>query len=102
MAQYFETVGHCSEIELGGWVDLPGVQGRTRSVECRALVPPAPMCPKDTRCNQTWHVVNTPDKVVLESVNMSLDVPYGTSFNVIACVTFTIDSGRVRMVRTCG
>ena len=36
------------------------------------------------------------------NVTMTLDVPYGDSFNVVHCDTFSIEegSGRTRMVRT--
>eukprot|EP00425_Heterocapsa_triquetra_P043970 CAMPEP_0195067532 /NCGR_PEP_ID=MMETSP0448-20130528/12555_1 /TAXON_ID=66468 /ORGANISM="Heterocapsa triquestra, Strain CCMP 448" /LENGTH=101 /DNA_ID=CAMNT_0040098953 /DNA_START=1 /DNA_END=306 /DNA_ORIENTATION=- len=61
------------------------------------------MCPKETRATATWHVVASPAKVVLETATMSLDVPYGTSFQVVVCDTFTAtESGTTRMVRTWG
>merc|ERR1712151_1457236 len=92
----------------GPWASGQGaavnVKGKVRSVEYQMSLPPAPMCPQETRCTATWHVVASPYKVVLESVTMSLDVPFGTSFNVVTCDTFTSDeaSGRTHMVRTCG
>ena len=49
------------------------------------------MCPKESRCACTWHVVCEDDRCLLESVIMSLDVPYGTCFNVIKCDTFSRD-----------
>mmetsp|Transcript_52617 Transcript_52617/g.117991 ORF Transcript_52617/g.117991 Transcript_52617/m.117991 type:complete len:657 (-) Transcript_52617:18-1988(-) len=94
MAMHFKDLNMHS-IELGPWVagDAHGskVQGKLRSMSMRVPVPPAPMCPKESRCACTWHVVSGDGKVVLESVIMSLDVPYGTCFNVIKCDTFTID-----------
>eukprot|EP00439_Symbiodinium_sp_Y106_P081235 s569_g20.t1 len=82
-------------IELGPWVSGTSsgskVQGKLRSMSMRVPVPPAPMCPKESRCACTWHVVCEDDRCLLESVIMSLDVPYGTCFNVIKCDTFSRD-----------
>mmetsp|Transcript_140637 Transcript_140637/g.366138 ORF Transcript_140637/g.366138 Transcript_140637/m.366138 type:complete len:641 (+) Transcript_140637:88-2010(+) len=107
MTRYFEAL-RASDMEVGPWASGQGaaarVKGKVRSIEMKVPVPPQPMCPPETRCLSTWHVVSTPSKVVLESVTMSLDVPYGTCFNVIACDTFTIDevTGHTRMCRACG
>jgi len=105
MTGYFKEMG-AQELEIGAWVEgtslLGAVKGKVRSVDMRMPVPPAPMCPKDTRVQSTWHVVSLPDKLVLESVTMSLDVPYGTCFNVISCDTFTDTGNGLKMVRTCG
>merc|ERR1712087_6599 len=95
-------------MEVGPWASCEGAiargQGKIRSVECRAPVPPMPLTPKETRCSATWHLVVSPSEVVLESVSMSLDVPYGTTFNVIYCDTFSLDTvtGHIHVVRRCG
>jgi len=104
MMMYFRDFGIYG-LEVGAWmcgsVGASKVQGKVRSMDMRVPVPPAPMCPKETRCTSTWHTVTTDDKVMLESVIMSLDVPYGTSFNVVKCDTFTLDeaTGNTRMTR---
>lgn len=94
-------------IELGPWLlgkdagTGSKVQGKLRSMEMRVPVPPAPMCPKESRVTCTWHVVSDDSRVLLESVLMSLDAPYGTCFNVIKCDTFSLnaDTGRTRFER---
>lgn len=105
MSMYWKEMGS-TNLEIGGWTDgatfATPVQGKVRSIEMKTLVPPAPMCPKETRAQSTWHVVVLEDRVVLESVTMSLDVPCGTNFYVIVCDTFTCVEGKVNMVRTCG
>merc|ERR1712039_1149378 len=102
---YFKETG-AKDLEIAAWADGDGststVQGQVRSVEFRSPVPPAPMCPKETRVTSTWHVAALADKVVLEAVCMSLDVPCGTSFNSVTCDTFTVVDGVMKMVRTCG
>ncbi|CAJ1350734.1 unnamed protein product [Effrenium voratum] len=70
--------------------DLEG-DWEVRSMSMRVPVPPAPMCPKESRCACTWHLVADEKRLLLESVIMSLDVPYGTCFNVIKCDTFSVD-----------
>eukprot|EP00439_Symbiodinium_sp_Y106_P050130 s994_g6.t1 len=94
------------DLEISAWSDGSSfasvVKGKVRTIEMRSPVPPAPMCPKETRVQSTWHVVILEDKVLLESVSMSLDVPCGTNFNVIACDTFSVQDGKLKMVRTCG
>jgi len=106
MTLYFERAG-AKDMEVGPWADghvAAQIRGSIRSIEMRVPVPPAPMCPAETRCTTTWHVVVEAEKVVLESVTMSLDVPYGTCFNVICCDTFTVDAatGNTFMKRTLG
>mmetsp|Transcript_104271 Transcript_104271/g.270302 ORF Transcript_104271/g.270302 Transcript_104271/m.270302 type:complete len:644 (+) Transcript_104271:40-1971(+) len=106
MGMYFEEAG-AWDVEVGPWAvggAAAQVKGKVRSVDMRVPVPPAPMCPKETRCASTWHVVVDSTRVLLESVNMSLDVPYGDCFNVVACDTFTVnkETNRMQMVRTCG
>lgn len=104
-ARYFRVSG-AHDIQVGPWA-VGGaaalVSGRVRSLEWRTPLPPAPLCPKETRCTGTWHVAADDSRVILESVSMSLDVPYGDTFNVITCDTFSIDekTGRTCMVRTC-
>lgn len=105
MISFFNETG-AYDVQVGPWAGgaaVEKVKGKIRSVEMRVPVPPAPMCPKETRCAATWHVAVDASHVVLESVNMSLDVPYGDCFNVVACDTFKIceSTGRMRMVRTC-
>mmetsp|Transcript_23166 Transcript_23166/g.65382 ORF Transcript_23166/g.65382 Transcript_23166/m.65382 type:complete len:671 (+) Transcript_23166:86-2098(+) len=106
MAKYFKETG-AWDMEIGPWAKggpAGKVKGKIRSIDMRVPVPPAPMCPKETRCTSTYHVVADERRIVLESVTMSLDVPYGDSFNVISADTFTIneETGQTRMVRTCG
>ena len=95
MSMHFQDL-HMHSIELGPWVSGTSsgskVAGKLRSMSMRVPVPPAPMCPKESRCACTWHVVSEDDRCLLESVIMTLDVPYGTCFNVIKCDTFTTDS----------
>ena len=96
MSMHFQDL-NMQSIELGPWVDGTSsgskVQGKLRSMSMRVPVPPAPMCPKESRCACTWHVVCGEERCLLESVIMSLDVPYGTCFNVIKCDIFTVDTG---------
>ena len=97
MAMQFKDL-RAYNIELGPWLlgsdagKGSKVQGKLRSMEMRVPVPPAPMCPKESRVTCTWHVVTDESRVLLESVLMSLDVPYGTCFNVIKCDTFRVDA----------
>merc|ERR1712032_338757 len=50
----------------------------------------------------TWYVVCHPNRVVLEIVSMTLDVPIvGTAFNLVVCDTFTSRDGIMKMARTC-
>jgi len=90
MAEYFSDQEQ-KDIEVDQWADNNKVEGKLRSVRMRAPVPPQPMCPKETRANQTWHVTVEADRVLVETSTMSLDVPYGTSFMVVICHTFTIN-----------
>ncbi|CAE7466379.1 Ces2c, partial [Symbiodinium pilosum] len=102
---YWQEMGSM-DLEISQWSDggsfASAVKGKVRTIEMRSPVPPAPMCPKETRVQSTWHIVILEDKVLLESVSMSLDVPCGTNFNVIACDTFSVEDGKLKMVRTCG
>ena len=106
MAMQFKDL-KAYNIELGPWLlgkdagTGSKVQGKLRSMEMRVPVPPAPMCPKESRVTCTWHVVSDDSRVLLESVLMSLDVPYGTCFNVIKCDTFCLnaDTGHTRFER---
>eukprot|EP00438_Fugacium_kawagutii_P018992 Skav203210 [mRNA] locus=scaffold1148:109711:112900:- [translate_table: standard] len=96
MAMQFKLLG-AHDIKLGPWLlgsdagQGSKVQGKLRSMEMRCTVPPAPMCPNESRVACTWHVVCDDSRVLLESVLMTLDVPYGTCFNVIKCDTFRVD-----------
>lgn len=105
MAFYWEETG-AMDLDISLWSDGSSfasvVKGKVRTIEMRSPVPPAPMCPKETRVLSTWHIVVLPDKVLLESVTMSLDVPCGTMFNVISCDSFTMQDGKLKMSRTCG
>ncbi|CAK9062032.1 Acylcarnitine hydrolase, partial [Durusdinium trenchii] len=105
MAFYWEETG-AMDLDISPWSDgssfASAVKGKVRTIEMRSPVPPAPMCPKETRVQSTWHIVVLPDQVLLESVTMSLDVPCGTMFNVISCDSFTIKDGKLKMSRTCG
>mmetsp|Transcript_65761 Transcript_65761/g.175163 ORF Transcript_65761/g.175163 Transcript_65761/m.175163 type:complete len:371 (-) Transcript_65761:29-1141(-) len=102
MALYFQSV-KAEDLVIQEWTTLHGVKGKTRTVEMKVPVAPMPMCPAETRVHQTWHVSSAPAKIILESVTTSLDVPYGTTFNVVVCDTFTCkeNSTCVHMVRTC-
>lgn len=105
MARYFKATG-TQDLDIGEWADggasIAAVEGKVRSIEMRVPVPPAPMCPKQTRVTSTWHVAVFEHQVLLECVAMSLDVPCGTCFNTVSCDTFTVEKGRMKMVRTCG
>lgn len=105
MGSYFREMG-VTEMEIQPWScghsHKTKVEGKMRSIDFRCPVPPAHMCPKDTRVQSTWHLAVLNNRIVLESSSMSLDVPCGTSFNAVACDTFTVKDGRMKMVRTCG
>mmetsp|Transcript_18111 Transcript_18111/g.39065 ORF Transcript_18111/g.39065 Transcript_18111/m.39065 type:complete len:698 (-) Transcript_18111:84-2177(-) len=105
MSDYFKRIS-AKDLEIGPWAEghiAAQVKGQLRSVEMRVPVPAFPMAPAETRLTVTWHVVVEESKVVLESSSMSLDVPYGTCFNVVACDTFTSDDqGNLRLRRTLG
>lgn len=112
MSMYFQDIG-ATHLEVGPWAGggrsegaaVAAVKGKIRSADCVVVLSPQPpMCPDRTRVQSTWHVVSTDVQVVLESVSMSLDVPCGTSFNVIVCDTFRVDTetGLTKMVRTYG
>jgi len=80
---FFDSMG-VHDIQVGPWATggaVANVKGKVRSVELRTPLPPNPMCPKETRVTSTWHVFADSSKVVFEQVSMSLDVPYGDSFN---------------------
>ena len=97
MYMFLKGTKKANDIELGPWIEGRSagtgskVKGKLRSLEMRAPVPPAPMCPKESRVATTYHVVCDDSKILFESVIMSLDVPYGTCFNVIECDTFSYD-----------
>jgi len=105
MAAYLERTG-ATEVSVGPWARgaaAAQVQGKVRSLEMQVPVPPGPMRPERTRVSITWHVVAEPTRVIAESVTMSLDVPYGDCFNVVATDTFSVapETGRTLMVRQC-
>jgi hypothetical protein len=112
MSTYFQDV-LATNLEVGPWASgdrsegatVAAVKGKIRSVDFVKILDPRPfMCPDKTQVHSTWHVVSTDVQVVFESVLMSLDVPYGTDFNVIVCDTFRVDAktGHTKMVRTYG
>jgi len=102
MSGYFQII-EARGLELAPWVEAvttENIKGRLRSAEFIMPLPQKPMCPKESRVQQT-HVVVDEDKVVLEQVSMTLDVPVvGTSFNAVICDTFTVSEGRMKMQRT--
>lgn len=91
-------------VSVGPWTTGDVLQGQVRSLSYVVDVPPAPMCPKETRVESSVHVVVTESCVTLEQVVRSLDVPCGDGFETIICDAFSIEeaTGRIRMVRTCG
>eukprot|EP00930_Biecheleria_cincta_P083763 TRINITY_DN73270_c0_g1_i1.p1 TRINITY_DN73270_c0_g1~~TRINITY_DN73270_c0_g1_i1.p1 ORF type:complete len:540 (-),score=98.79 TRINITY_DN73270_c0_g1_i1:265-1884(-) len=105
MMMYFDEAGiRCQEI--GEWTagvesDFK-VQGKLRSLDMTVPVSPRPMCPAESHCVSTWHIASDKGTIILESIVMTLDVPYGKSFNVVKSDVFTLDkeSGRTTMVRT--
>eukprot|EP00928_Gymnodinium_smaydae_P045275 TRINITY_DN30202_c0_g1_i1.p1 TRINITY_DN30202_c0_g1~~TRINITY_DN30202_c0_g1_i1.p1 ORF type:complete len:600 (-),score=57.77 TRINITY_DN30202_c0_g1_i1:199-1941(-) len=101
MFEFFHTISKAKDLDIGPWASRHSVEGLVRDVQMRVPVPPAPMCPEHTRVTSTWHVVRNSSRVVLESVIMSLDVPYGDCFRIITVDTFTVDeaSSTTRMVR---
>lgn len=112
MSTYFRDTG-ATNLDVGPWASgdrsedatVAAVKGKVRSVDFVQVLDPKPfMCPDKTHIHSTWHVVSTDVQVVVESVSMSLDVPYGTDFNVIVCDTFRVDAetGHTKMVRTYG
>jgi hypothetical protein len=101
MASFWANQG-AKDFEIGAWTTraVGGVKGKVRSVEIAHMpVPPAPLCPEETRVEMTYHFYQDDGQVVLEYVCMSLDVPYGTNFNVVVCDTFVSEEGRTRMTR---
>eukprot|EP00435_Cladocopium_sp_Y103_P072912 s597_g41.t1 len=94
MAFYWEETG-AMDLDISPWSDGSSfasvVKGKVRTIEMRS---------PETRVQSTWHIVVLPDKVLLESVTMSLDVPCGTMFNVISCDSFTMQDGKLKMSRT--
>jgi len=101
MVEYFDTMSKAKDVDIGPWAKSNKVDGLVRPVQMRVPVPPAPMCPEETRVSSTWHVASSTSKVVLESVLMSLDVPYGDCFNIVVVDTFHVDTrtGRTHMMR---
>jgi hypothetical protein len=100
MGQIYGTLG-AKGIETSEWsTKTKKMKGRVRFVNVAKMpVPAAPMCPPETRLNQTYHVYHDDDKLVIECVNQSLDVPYGSTFNVVTRDTFVSEGGRTRMTR---
>lgn len=105
MMMYFDNAGIQIQ-QIGHWTagvesDYK-VQGKLRSVDMKVPVPPSPICPAESRCVSTWHVASNEGTVTLESIVMTLDVPYGKSFNVVKNDLFTLDreNGHTKMVRT--
>lgn len=108
MAAMLEEFG-TSERTIDPWEDPEGaglpkqVLGKLRYVKMRCPVLPQPMCPPSTRIEQTCHVHAEADKVIKETSTLSLDVPYGDSFYVVICDTYTAtEDGGIKMVRTFG
>eukprot|EP00929_Paragymnodinium_shiwhaense_P071692 TRINITY_DN36428_c0_g3_i1.p1 TRINITY_DN36428_c0_g3~~TRINITY_DN36428_c0_g3_i1.p1 ORF type:complete len:410 (-),score=84.79 TRINITY_DN36428_c0_g3_i1:422-1651(-) len=101
MAVYFRKLG-AKDLEISAWGTAHStVKGKLRSVEYRMPLPPQPMCPSESRMQGTYHVASSDAKVVLESATMALDVPIGSTFNVISCDSFTVRNGKLRMTRSC-
>lgn len=106
MALWFSSEG-IKNLEVGDWATGTGaaakVKGKVRSVTGVAPVPPAPMCPEETRITTSWHVFVADNKVIVENVTMSLDVPYGKCFNAVVCDRFTAtEDGKLRLERMWG
>jgi len=99
----------CTERDIGPWEDRDGghrlatqMRGKLRIVKLRNPVPPQPMCPETTMINQSFHVLAEEDRILAETSTMSLDVPYGDSFNVVIRDKFTIEGGVIMMERSFG
>ena len=54
------------EKPFAGAAQPPG-WGQVRSMSMRVPVPPAPMCPKESRCACTWHLVADEKRLLLET-----------------------------------
>mmetsp|Transcript_26042 Transcript_26042/g.68408 ORF Transcript_26042/g.68408 Transcript_26042/m.68408 type:complete len:616 (-) Transcript_26042:171-2018(-) len=93
------------EQELGVWLENEGIaaklKGKVRTLTQRVAIPPGPMCPETSRISMTWHLNSSPEQetVLLESVSMTLDVPYGETFNVCICDQFKRCGGTLKMTR---
>jgi len=95
------------DMKISAWRDGASfsspVQGKVRAIDYKLpLAIPLPMTPSEIRTTSTWHVAVTDDKVVLESITSSTDVPCGEAFNILVCDTFTHESGQTTLVRTIG
>jgi len=95
------------DIKISAWRDGASlsspVQGKVRAIDYTLpLEIPLPMTPSEIKTTSTWHVAVTDEKVVLESITSSTDVPCGEAFNIIVQDTFTHESGQTEMVRTIG
>jgi hypothetical protein len=103
MGKVYEML-RATDLDISSWsTQMKGMKGKVRSVDVgRMPLPPAPMCPAETRMSQTYHVYHDDNRVVIECVSMSLDVPFGNNFNVVTCDTFVSEGGRTRMTRTGG
>eukprot|EP00928_Gymnodinium_smaydae_P014219 TRINITY_DN15174_c1_g5_i1.p1 TRINITY_DN15174_c1_g5~~TRINITY_DN15174_c1_g5_i1.p1 ORF type:complete len:621 (+),score=82.46 TRINITY_DN15174_c1_g5_i1:295-2157(+) len=103
MATYYSKVG-ARNMDIGAWAEggaSGNVQGKARSIEYIKPLPPKPLCPRESRIQQTVHVVVSEEKVILEQSVMTLDVPAGTAWILWVRDTFTSCDGRVRMQRDC-
>jgi hypothetical protein len=104
MGKIYYEMFRAEDIDVSSWsTRMKDMKGKVRSVEVgRMPLPPAPMCPAETRMSQTYHAYHDESRVVIESVSTSLDVPYGNTFNVVVCDTFVSEGGCTRMIRTAG
>ncbi|KAI4373995.1 hypothetical protein MLD38_012046 [Melastoma candidum] len=79
----YRTARKDSKLLIGQWHEANECDGRVREITFRSLCN-SPMCPPETAMTEHQHVVLLPDKktLVLETVQLAHDVPFGSFFEV--------------------
>lgn len=79
----FRSVRKDTNVKIGQWHDAVEYGGQVREVTCRALCT-SNIGPPDTAITERQHAVLSPDKkqLVLESLQLVHDVPFGSYFEV--------------------
>eukprot|EP00357_Protocruzia_adherens_P017642 CAMPEP_0115014802 /NCGR_PEP_ID=MMETSP0216-20121206/26323_1 /TAXON_ID=223996 /ORGANISM="Protocruzia adherens, Strain Boccale" /LENGTH=438 /DNA_ID=CAMNT_0002384667 /DNA_START=1 /DNA_END=1317 /DNA_ORIENTATION=- len=78
---YFEACGE-EEVELSNWEDSPDLGGFTRTLKLRKSLKGIPFGPDSTRVHKIQTYERSEKRLVLNGCSNSLDVPYGSYFQV--------------------
>ncbi|VFQ82859.1 unnamed protein product [Cuscuta campestris] len=81
--QEYRAVRKDSNLTIGQWHSAEEYDGEVREIKFRSLCN-SPMCPPDTAMTEYQHAVLSSDKkkLVFETVQQALDVPFGSYFEI--------------------